>query len=165
MKSIGIVRLVDELGRIVIPMELRRVMGINEGDPLEIFVDDEKNQLMLRQYNTGCLFCESMESLSYFRGRYVCQSCKREMELETLGRLESAVTLESVEKSSEKPSETPSEETGKRTRRKKEEVLRQLADVMRTYPQASQSEWARMIGVTPGYVSQLVRIINEEDQL
>lgn len=44
MKSIGIVRLVDDLGRIVIPMELRRVMGINEGDPLEIFVDDQTSR-------------------------------------------------------------------------------------------------------------------------
>lgn len=95
MESIGIVRQVDELGRVVIPMELRRVLGIHEGEPLEIFIDEEAKRLMLRQYHTGCLFCESMEELSYFRARLVCQSCLKEIELQAMARLENAVTLES----------------------------------------------------------------------
>lgn len=153
MNSIGIVRPVDELGRIVIPMELRRVLGISEGGPLEIFIDEEAKRLMLRQYNTGCLFCASMEALSYFRGRLVCQFCLKELELQCMARLENAAAVAT--------SETPK----KKTRGKQATALLRLADVMRTHPNASQSEWARMIGFTPGYVNQLVRIIYEKGQL
>lgn len=56
MKSIGIVRQVDELGRIVIPIELRKVMGMNEGDPVEFFMDEQTKRLMFRKYQSGCLF-------------------------------------------------------------------------------------------------------------
>lgn len=54
MKSTGIVRKVDELGRIVIPMELRKSLGISEKDPMEIFVDGD--QIILRKYAPGCVF-------------------------------------------------------------------------------------------------------------
>lgn len=55
MKSTGMVRKIDKLGRVVIPMELRRTMGIDEKDPLEIYVDGEK--IVLQKYRPGCIFC------------------------------------------------------------------------------------------------------------
>ena len=57
MKATGIVRKVDSLGRIVLPIELRRTLGIGELDPLEIFVDGEK--IILRKYEPACTFCEN----------------------------------------------------------------------------------------------------------
>ena len=57
MKSTGIVRKVDELGRIVLPVELRRTMDIAEKDPLEIYVDG--NSIVLRKYRPSCIFCDS----------------------------------------------------------------------------------------------------------
>lgn len=55
MKSTGIVRKVDELGRVVIPIELRRTLGINEKDSLEIYVDDDKIVLKKYKPNMTCL--------------------------------------------------------------------------------------------------------------
>ena len=79
MKSTGIVRKVDELGRIVIPIELRRTMHIAEKDGLEIFVDHEK--IILRKYEPACacIFCENASEVSEFRGKNVCESCAREI--------------------------------------------------------------------------------------
>ncbi|MDF2649838.1 MAG: abrB 2 [Paenibacillus sp.] len=74
MKATGIVRKIDELGRIVIPMELRRTMNISEKDPLEIFVDGE--QIILRKYSPGCISCGSTKQLKPLpSGRYLCHDC------------------------------------------------------------------------------------------
>ncbi|MBC9786547.1 AbrB/MazE/SpoVT family DNA-binding domain-containing protein [Heliobacillus mobilis] len=73
MKSTGIVRKVDELGRVVIPIELRRTMGIDEKDPLEIYVDAEK--IILKKYEPACIFCGSAVDVQNFRGKVVCKEC------------------------------------------------------------------------------------------
>ena len=77
MKATGIVRKVDELGRIVLPIELRRTMGIGEKDPIEIFVDGER--FMLRKYEPTCIFTGSSVILVYFRGKMVSRDCIEEM--------------------------------------------------------------------------------------
>jgi len=77
MKSTGIVRRVDDLGRVVLPKELRTVMGISERDPLEIFVDG--TFVMLKKYEPACVFCSRSESISTFKSRNVCKACIEEM--------------------------------------------------------------------------------------
>lgn len=73
MKSTGIVRKVDSLGRIVLPIELRRVMGIDIKDPIEIFVDD--SHIVLGKYQPACIFCDSVSGVSEFKGAKVCADC------------------------------------------------------------------------------------------
>ena len=73
MKSTGVVRKIDELGRIVLPSELRRVFGINEGDELEISVDGERVILQKRQ--DLCTFCGGDGTSVKFRERRICESC------------------------------------------------------------------------------------------
>lgn len=73
MKSTGIVRKVDDLGRVVIPIELRRTLGISEKDPLEIYVDTDK--IILKKYLPACLFCGNAEDLVDFRGKSICKNC------------------------------------------------------------------------------------------
>lgn len=77
MKATGIVRKVDELGRVVIPIELRRPRGIKEKDPLEIYVDGE--QIILKKYEPACIFCRSADNVKNFKGKQVCQSCAQDM--------------------------------------------------------------------------------------
>lgn len=72
MKSTGIVRKVDELGRIVLPIELRRSMDINEKDALEIFVDDDK--IILKKYQPADIFTGSMEDLVDYKGKKVSKA-------------------------------------------------------------------------------------------
>ena len=73
MKSTGIVRKVDELGRIVLPIELRRTLNINEKDSLEIFVDNDK--IVLQKYEPACIFCGSADDVITYKGRNVCAEC------------------------------------------------------------------------------------------
>ena len=73
MRSTGMFRRVDELGRIVLPKELRTRLEIKEGDPLEILVDGEK--LVLQKYQPACVFCGGEEDIVYFQGKRVCAAC------------------------------------------------------------------------------------------
>ena len=77
MKSTGIVRKVDELGRIVLPIELRRTLDIAEKDSLEIYVDGPT--IVLRKYQPACIFCEDARDVISFRGKNVCTSCIKSM--------------------------------------------------------------------------------------
>ena len=77
MKSTGIVRRVDELGRIVLPVELRRTLNINEKDSLEIYV--EGASVILAKYEPTCVFCGSSIDVEDFKGKNVCQTCMNEM--------------------------------------------------------------------------------------
>ena len=73
MKATGIVRKVDELGRIVLPIELRRTLNIGIKDSLEIFVDGE--DIILKQYRPCCIFCGEGNNIVSFMGKNVCKSC------------------------------------------------------------------------------------------
>ena len=77
MKSTGVVRRVDELGRIVIPIELRRTMGIDEKDALEIYVDNEK--IILKKYEPACIFCGNAEEVVNYKGKNLCRNCLTEL--------------------------------------------------------------------------------------
>ena len=73
MKSTGIVRRMDDLGRIVLPIELRRTLNIAERDALEIFVDSDS--IVLRRYQPACVFCGHEKNVVEYRGKNVCRSC------------------------------------------------------------------------------------------
>ena len=77
MKSTGIVRKVDELGRIVLPIELRRVMDIQIKDSLEIMTEDDR--IILKKHEPSCVFCSSKENLEEFKGRCICKKCREEL--------------------------------------------------------------------------------------
>lgn len=75
MKSTGIVRKVDELGRVVLPIELRRTLDIAERDALEIFIDG--SNIILKKYEPACIFCGNAKDVSVFKGRNICPDCIR----------------------------------------------------------------------------------------
>lgn len=77
MKSTGIVRKVDELGRVVIPVELRRTLRIAEKDALEIYVDEEK--IILKKYEPACVFCGNAGETVTFKNKIICQDCINDM--------------------------------------------------------------------------------------
>ena len=77
MKSTGIVRKIDSLGRFVIPIELRNVMGLSNNDSIEIFTDDDR--IILKKYQPSCLFCGNADNITYFKGKLVCQDCLNEL--------------------------------------------------------------------------------------
>ena len=77
MKSTGIVRKVDELGRIVLPIELRRTLGIEEKDALEIYVDSDT--IMLKKYEPACIFCGNAKDIFVYKNKNICPQCIKEL--------------------------------------------------------------------------------------
>ncbi len=75
MKTAGIVRNLDNLGRVVIPKEMRKMLGINEGDPVEIV--KAQNEVVVRKYIKGCIFCGSDKEVVEFNGAVVCDGCRK----------------------------------------------------------------------------------------
>lgn len=73
MKATGVVRKVDELGRIVLPIELRRTMRIEEKDPIEIFVDSAT--IILKKYEPSCIFCGEARDITEYKGKNICTEC------------------------------------------------------------------------------------------
>lgn len=77
MKSTGIVRKVDELGRIVLPMELRRTLSIDVRDPMEIYVED--NAIILSKYEPACIFCGNAKKVENYKGKNICFTCMKDL--------------------------------------------------------------------------------------
>ena len=77
MKSTGIVRKVDELGRIVLPIEMRRTLDIGEKDALEIYV--ESSSVILKKYKPSCVFCDATKDITVFKGKNICPKCLKEL--------------------------------------------------------------------------------------
>lgn len=77
MKSTGIVRNIDELGRLVIPKETRIKMNIEKNSPVEIFIDDD--MIIIKKFMDRCIICDSCEGLIDFKGKRVCADCKSEL--------------------------------------------------------------------------------------
>lgn len=77
MKSTGVVRRVDELGRIVIPIELRRNLDIGEKDALEIYVDG--SHIILKKYEPACVFCSNAKEITNFKGKNICKDCLKDL--------------------------------------------------------------------------------------
>ncbi|HOP99541.1 MAG TPA: AbrB/MazE/SpoVT family DNA-binding domain-containing protein [Acetivibrio clariflavus] len=73
MKTTGVTRRIDALGRIVLPMEIRQAFGINSNEPLEIFLD--KSSIVLKKYNPGCTLCDNTENLISFKDKKFCMDC------------------------------------------------------------------------------------------
>ena len=77
MKPAGVVRKVDQLGRIVLPKSLRKRYQMNEGQPVEILVQGD--HIILERYRPKCIFCGSIEEVNEFKERYICAQCLDEM--------------------------------------------------------------------------------------
>lgn len=77
MNSIGIVRQVDQLGRIVIPKEARQLLAININDSLAVYTDDDK--IILKKYQPGCILCDNVNNIVNYKGRSICKECINEI--------------------------------------------------------------------------------------
>ena len=73
MKSTGVVRRIDDLGRIVLPIEIRKNLNIENRDAVEIFIDEDK--VILKKYEPSCIFCGDADNVILFGGKLVCRAC------------------------------------------------------------------------------------------
>lgn len=79
MRTLFLIRRVDDLGRIVIPVELRRMLELENGQDVSITV--QADALVLRKFMPGCVFCGEWEQLAVFEGKHVCASCRNRLTL------------------------------------------------------------------------------------
>ncbi len=77
MKSTGIVRKVDELGRVVLPIEIRRTLDIVERDELEIYLEDDK--VIMKRHEPSCIFCSATRKLVSYQNKSICSDCVRKI--------------------------------------------------------------------------------------
>ena len=77
MKSTGIIRKVDDLGRIVLPIELRKTLDIKEKDSIEIFIDGDR--IVLQKYQPACMFCSNADDTVFFGEHRICRTCLNEL--------------------------------------------------------------------------------------
>lgn len=163
MRSIGIVRQVDELGRVVIPKELRDVLDVQIKDPLEIFIDAENETLILKKYQGNtCIFCgQYSDEMMYFKKYLVCRTCISELDPSTKTGVgeghhvykEVAATISEIEMDTKK---------GKRRKgNKSADVMNQLHAAIMANPKASQMELAKELGISQGYVCILMKKLRE----
>lgn len=77
MKSTGIIRRMDELGRVVIPIEIRNQFDIAEKDPMEIYVDG--SSIILKKFEPNCIFCGNTKNLLEYNKKLICEKCKNKI--------------------------------------------------------------------------------------
>ena len=73
MKDTKITKTIDELGRLGIPKHMRKALGVEDGEPVELYLDG--NTLIIKKASNACIFCDNTESLTLFNGKYVCAEC------------------------------------------------------------------------------------------
>lgn len=78
MKATGIVRKIDDLGRIVLPKELRKTMNIDRKDPMEIYVDEDS--VILKKYQPACIFCGNADDTFEYKSKTICKDCLEKMD-------------------------------------------------------------------------------------
>lgn len=78
MKSTGVVRQLDALGRIVLPIELRRTMNIDTKDSLEIYVNGD--EIILKKHDAYCIFCAGVNNVINYKGKLLCKACLDELQ-------------------------------------------------------------------------------------
>ncbi|KPV60997.1 hypothetical protein QJ48_02700 [Paenibacillus sp. A3] len=146
----GIVRVVDDFGRIVIPTEVRRVLNLEPNVRTEYFCDDERKAIMVYKYRAKeCLFCSGKQQIIYFKKFYICMPC-----IQSLPALQ--VFLERLERERADAAKKDISNKRKMTTRRKE-TLDRLQQAMKENPKASQKELAKMLGISQGWISQLLR--------
>ncbi|SDM41755.1 transcriptional pleiotropic regulator of transition state genes [Paenibacillus sp. OK060] len=156
MKSTGIVRKLDQLGRIVLPKELRTTMEIEIKDPIEFLIAEDKGLMVLRKYQgRTCLFCQSPDDLVYFKEKLICVSC--------ISSLESADVQVQAAASKEELILTPTSKTD--VKRRKKDSMERLLIVLKDNPEATQNELSTLLDLSQGRISQLIKLIKEQNLL
>jgi transcriptional pleiotropic regulator of transition state genes len=155
MKNTGMTRSLDQLGRIVLPKEIRTTMDINIGDSLGFFVNEEG--FMLRKYTgVSCKFCGAVDHLTYFRDSFICTDCIQLLKTEENVHPTSSKAIQAQELS--KPVKNTLWQP-KQSRVQQGEMLKKLRKLMQEHPNVPQKVYAKMLDISQGRVSQLKKLL------
>ncbi|MCC3379330.1 AbrB/MazE/SpoVT family DNA-binding domain-containing protein [Paenibacillus farraposensis] len=156
MKNTGMTRPLDQLGRIVLPKEMRTTMDINIGDSLEFFVNEEG--FVLRKYTgVSCKFCGAVDHLTYFRDNFICSDCIQILKTEEHEDVASTDAIQSQKHA--KPTHNTTTWKPKQSRVQQDEMVRKLRKLIQEHPNLPQKVYAEMLGISQGRVSQLKKLL------
>nr|WP_223879854.1 MULTISPECIES: AbrB/MazE/SpoVT family DNA-binding domain-containing protein [Paenibacillus] len=147
------IRNLDSLGRIVVPVEIRMTRNIDIGDPIEFFILDDRIIVLRKYTSTECTFCRSLDNVSYFRDQFICNHCLQEL-------ADPSRPEETAELPAPPPEAIPApNHSASGLRSKTDEMRRRLEAAIAEHPRANQKELARLLGISQARVSQLKRKI------
>ncbi|OKP83311.1 regulator [Paenibacillus helianthi] len=152
MKDTGMIRSLDSLGRIVVPVEIRMTRNIDIGDPIEFFILDDEIIVLRKYTSTECTFCRSLDHVTYYKDQFICNSCLKE-----LGNPE-RIADDNLQPQSAADFNPEPIRGGRRT--KTEEMSQRLEKAIQDHPYANQKELAEVLGISQARVSQLKRKLN-----
>lgn len=136
MSNVKMIRYSENSGRIVIPKEILMTCSISSNDAIEFFIDAQKETLSLQKYiGHSCKFCQSTEGLSFFKGTLICTNCRYMLKNRFMN---------------------------KQALKPKEIMALLLLELHEKYPNASQQEYADMLGISKARVSQLIQKMFDE---
>nr|WP_232231511.1 AbrB/MazE/SpoVT family DNA-binding domain-containing protein [Paenibacillus sp. HW567] len=143
------IRSLDSLGRIVVPVEIRMTRNIDIGDPIEFFILDDEIIVLRKYTSTECTFCRSLDHVTYYKEQFICNNCLKELGNPDRTNEEITQPLIAAE---DRP------EPGRGGRRTKtEEMSQRLEKAIEEHPYANQKELAEVLGISQARVSQLKR--------
>lgn len=146
------IRSLDSLGRIVVPVEIRMTRNIDIGDPIEFFILDDEIIVLRKYTSTECTFCRSLDHVTYYKDQFICNSCLKE--LGNPDRTDEG-TIQPLTAAEDSPEPSRG---GRRT--KTEEMSQRLEKAIEEHPYANQKELAEVLGISQARVSQLKRKLN-----
>ncbi|WP_025850205.1 AbrB/MazE/SpoVT family DNA-binding domain-containing protein [Paenibacillus ehimensis] len=152
LRSTGIIRGIDELGRVSIPIEIKRSLNISTEDPVEFLFDDQNQRIGIRKYRTQeCILCREKEhlKLKFFKGYYVCESC--------INNLPPEKKLPRRSISSPERNSTFSTQKGKITNKN---TIEKIKKVEKENPHLCQKKMAQIIGISQPRVSQVKKLLS-----
>lgn len=152
MKDTGMIRSLDSLGRIVVPVEIRMTRNIDIGDPIEFFILNDEIIVLRKYTSTECTFCRSLDHVTYYKDQFICNECLKELGDPWRASEETDPPHHPVEENTEL------HQGGRRT--KTEEMSRRLEKAIAEHPYANQKELAELLGISQARVSQLKRRMN-----
>jgi transcriptional pleiotropic regulator of transition state genes len=152
MKDTGMIRSLDSLGRIVVPVEIRMTRNIDIGDPIEFFILNEEIIVLRKYTSTECTFCRSLDHVTYFKDQFICNTCLKE--------LGDPARIPDEAEQQQEPAEDSNDSFRSSRRTKTEEMSQRLEKAMAEHPYANQKELAEILGISQARVSQLKRKIN-----
>ncbi|KZE63506.1 regulator [Paenibacillus jamilae] len=156
MKNTGMTRPLDQLGRIVLPKEMRTTMDINIGDSLEFFVDEEG--FVLRKYTgVSCKFCGAVDHLTYFRDSFICADCIQLLKSDEHVHATGNDALQAQEHT--KPPQASTTWQPKQSRVQQGEMVKKLRKLIQEHPDLPQKAYAEMLDISQGRVSQLKKLL------
>ncbi|QNR65090.1 AbrB/MazE/SpoVT family DNA-binding domain-containing protein [Paenibacillus peoriae] len=151
MKYTGMTRPIDSLGRIVIPKEIRESMDYEIGGSVEFFLDYENNILSIKKHTGNtCKMCGSIKNLSKFKDSMICESCINEMKHGTF-------TIHT-----KKQQKSHTQLTIRKSRSSKEQQIEALKQIIKKKPNATQIEYAKLLGVGQSRISQLKKFMGKQ---